>query len=95
MDKELFDKLVKSMEQMESMLKDVGKLSYTIDGVVRATSLSRSSIYKSIADGSLRSIKVGRRRMVTRKALEEYISKLEGVTEHQTAKNAKNARGLK
>ena len=52
-------------------------LSYTIDGAVRATGLARSRLYDAIRDGSLRTFLAGRRRMVTSKALEQFVAKLE------------------
>lgn len=53
------------------------KLSYTVEEAVAVTSLARSRIYQAIGDGTLRTIKAGRRRMVSRKALEDFIAKLE------------------
>lgn len=53
------------------------RVSFTMDEAVGATGLSRSRLYKAISDGSLRTIKAGRRRMVSRKALEEYVANLE------------------
>lgn len=53
------------------------KLSYTVDEAVEATSLSRSRIYQAIAGKELTTFKAGRRRMVSRKALEDFIAKME------------------
>lgn len=53
------------------------QLSYTVEGAVQATGLTRTRMYAAIADGSLRSFKDGRRRMISAKALEEFIAKLE------------------
>ncbi|MEN1927610.1 helix-turn-helix domain-containing protein [Luteimonas sp. MJ250] len=53
------------------------QLSYTVDGAVRATGLTRTRLYAAIGEGSLRSFKDGRRRMISAKALEEFITKLE------------------
>lgn len=53
------------------------KLSYTVEEAVAATGFARSRIYQAIGDGTLRTIKAGRRRMVSRKALEDFIAKLE------------------
>ncbi|GAA3928598.1 helix-turn-helix domain-containing protein [Luteimonas lutimaris] len=53
------------------------KLSYTIPEAVAATGCTRTRLYGAIADGALRSIKDGRRRLIPAKALEEFIAKLE------------------
>jgi excisionase family DNA binding protein len=52
------------------------KLSYTITGACAVTELARSRIFLAIADGSLASFKIGRRRMITAKALNAFIEKL-------------------
>lgn len=53
------------------------KLSFTVDEAVTATGLTRSRLYLAIADGSLRTMKAGRQRLISRKALEEYVANLE------------------
>lgn len=53
------------------------KLSYSVEDAVALTSLSRSRIYQAIAAKELATFKAGRRRMVSRKALEDFITKLE------------------
>lgn len=58
------------------MTKDQA-LSYSVDGAVKATGLTRTALYAAIADGSLRSFKAGRRRMISAQALADYIAKLE------------------
>ncbi|MBA8888893.1 excisionase family DNA binding protein [Dokdonella fugitiva] len=53
------------------------QLAYTVDQACEALAMNRSRIYKAIADGSIKTFKTGRRRMVSAKALEEYVAKLE------------------
>jgi len=53
------------------------QLSYGIEDVVKATSLSRSRVYLAIGSGELRSFKTGKRRMVSAAALREWITSLE------------------
>lgn len=53
------------------------KLSYTVEEAIAATGFTRTRIYQAIGDGSLKSLKAGRRRMVSAKALEAFIAKLE------------------
>ncbi len=45
----------------------------TIKDVAARTRLSRSTIYAELANGRLKSVKVGRRRLVTESALADYI----------------------
>ncbi|MDG9785243.1 helix-turn-helix domain-containing protein [Metapseudomonas otitidis] len=52
------------------------KVSVTTEEAARIASISRSSIYKSIADGSLSSFKVGKRRLILLKDLEAWIYSL-------------------
>ena len=53
------------------------RLSYSITGAVEATGLTRSRIYDAIRQGTLRTFMVGRRRMVSSKALEQFVANLE------------------
>lgn len=53
------------------------RLAYTIEAATEVTSLTRTRIYSAIGDGSLKTFKAGRRRMVTAKALESFINDLE------------------
>ena len=47
-----------------------------IKDVVRRTRLSRSKIYEELESGRLKSVKVGRRRLVTESQLIDYIDNL-------------------
>jgi excisionase family DNA binding protein len=53
------------------------RLSFRVEEAATATGLSRSRIYQAIGDGSLRSLKDGKRRLVPAKALQDFIAKLE------------------
>jgi len=48
----------------------------SIKGVMTKTNLSRSTIYGEMGSGRLRSVKVGRRRLVPESALIDYINGL-------------------
>jgi excisionase family DNA binding protein len=52
-------------------------LSYTIDDFCEATGTTRSNVYKEIAKGRLASFKLGRRRMISVRAAQEFIATLE------------------
>ncbi|KGM55370.1 hypothetical protein N799_07265 [Lysobacter arseniciresistens ZS79] len=53
------------------------RLSYTVDEACDVTGFNRNQFYRAIADGDLTTFKVGRRRMVSAKALEDFIKRLE------------------
>lgn len=53
------------------------RLSFTVEAAVGVTGLTRSRLYQAIASGQIKTFKAGRRRMVSRKALEDFIAKLE------------------
>jgi excisionase family DNA binding protein len=53
------------------------KLAYSVAEAVGVSGLSRSRLYKAIAERQLRSFKDGRTRKLTHKALEEFVAKLE------------------
>jgi excisionase family DNA binding protein len=48
----------------------------SIKDVVTRTRLSRSKIYEELANGRLKSVKVGRRRLITESALVDYVDHL-------------------
>ena len=52
---------------------------YRVDEAAEALRLSRSVIYELIRSGRLRTVKVGRRRLVPVGALAEYVALLEGM----------------
>ncbi|KIQ19823.1 excisionase family DNA-binding protein [Rhodococcus sp. MEB064] len=51
-----------------------------IDVVCERTSLGRTAVYERIASGELRSVKVGRRRLVSDQAIDDFIALLESDT---------------
>jgi excisionase family DNA binding protein len=53
------------------------RLSYSIEEAVDVTGFARTRIYKAIADGSLSTFKIGRRRMISDHSLRDFIVKLE------------------
>ena len=56
------------------------RLSYTIAQFCEATGTTRSATYKAIAEGALQTFKIGRRRMVSARAAQDYIGKLEAAS---------------
>ncbi|GMV31982.1 MAG: hypothetical protein AMXMBFR59_41070 [Rhodanobacteraceae bacterium] len=53
------------------------KLSYNLAEVVSATGVNRSAVYVALSSGALRSFKLGRRRMVSAQALQDWNNGLE------------------
>lgn len=49
------------------------RMGYTLSEIAKLTGVSKSTIYSAIYSGSLRAVKIGRRYIVTRKALEEWL----------------------
>lgn len=50
------------------------KLAYSIEEVAESTGLSRSLLYDEMSVGRLGYLKVGRRRIITRQQLEEFLN---------------------
>ncbi len=61
------------MEQVES-------LAYSVNGICIALNLSKQSVYDEINSGRLRSFKAHGRRLISRKAADDYINALEAET---------------
>jgi excisionase family DNA binding protein len=53
------------------------RMAYRPNEAARVTGLSRDTIFKSIANGSLRSLKVGTARLITAEALREFLARHE------------------
>lgn len=54
------------------------KMAYSIKEVVTLFGIGRSSIYREISEGRLRVIKLGKRSLVLRTDLDEWMKKLPG-----------------
>lgn len=59
------------------MEKPTSKLAYTVEQACEAVGLGRNYLYVAISKGQLRSFKAGRRRLISAKALQEYIASME------------------
>ncbi|MGE8450164.1 MAG: helix-turn-helix domain-containing protein [Pseudomonadales bacterium] len=49
------------------------RLSYTVDEACAVTGLNRNAMYRAMTLGQISTFKVGRRRMVSTRALREFI----------------------
>jgi len=47
--------------------------AYRVDAAARAYGLSRTTLYKLLAEGRLQSVRVGRRRLILRDSLESLL----------------------
>ena len=50
-----------------------GRLAYSVDEAARLTGLSRDLLYDQMRRGNLASVKVGRRRLITRQHLQQFL----------------------
>ncbi len=51
----------------------LAKLTYSINDTIEALGLSRQTVYNEINAGRLRTFRVGKRRMVSDDALQEWV----------------------
>ena len=49
------------------------RLAYSVDEAARLTGLSRDLLYDQMRRGNLRYVKIGRRRLITRRHLEQFL----------------------
>ncbi|WP_395117721.1 helix-turn-helix domain-containing protein [Rhodanobacter sp. FW102-FHT14D06] len=52
-------------------------ITYGIDDAHRQLGITRSALYLLLGTGEIASIKIGRRRLITRRSLEQFIAKQE------------------
>lgn len=55
-------------------------LAYTVEDACTVTGFTRTRLYQAIGDGSLNTFKAGKRRMLSAKALQDFIGKLENAS---------------
>ena len=61
------------------------RLAYTVEQAVESTGLTRTRLYRAFADGSLKSFRCGRRRMISATALQGFIEALEKADDGRAA----------
>ena len=52
------------------------QIAYRPEAAARAIGISRSALYQELASGRLRSVKIGRSRLITREAIAEFLTQL-------------------
>jgi excisionase family DNA binding protein len=50
-----------------------GRLAYSVEEVARLTGLSRDLLYDQMRRGNLHYLKIGRRRLITRQHLQQFL----------------------
>ncbi|WP_338339123.1 helix-turn-helix domain-containing protein [Xanthomonas euvesicatoria] len=55
------------------MTQPINKLSYTVEEAMSATGMSRNAFYNAITKAGLVTFKLGKRRMVSARALQQFI----------------------
>jgi excisionase family DNA binding protein len=70
------------------------RLAYSVDEAARLTGLSRDLLYDQMRRGHLAYLKVGRRRLITRQHLEQFLgitTSAQPFSEHSTAAGLQSA----
>jgi excisionase family DNA binding protein len=62
-----------SLEAGKPGPESADRLAYSIDGAARLTGLSRDLLYDQMRRGNLTYVKVGRRRLITRHHLQQFL----------------------
>lgn len=62
---------------MAAELAELEKRLFSVENVMQMLNVGRTKVYNEMDSGRLRSVKVGRRRLVTAAALDEFIAMLE------------------
>ncbi len=62
---------------MDELVAKTNARLHPVEGVMERLCLGRSTVFNLIASGQLRSVKVGRRRLVPESAIADFINQLE------------------
>jgi len=63
-------------------------ITVSVKDAVRLTGLPRTTIYSLVRDGTLKSLKVGRRRLITTESIREFVASRVGIESTQKLKLA-------
>lgn len=64
--------------ELQNELERLNSRLWPIEAVMERLSVGRSKVFDLMNSGALRSVKVGRRRLVSEAAINEYISRIDG-----------------
>ncbi|CAM2885452.1 ethanolamine utilization protein EutA [Mycobacterium intermedium] len=62
---------------MDAAVDKINAQLHPVETVMQRLSIGRSAVFELIASGALRSVKIGRRRLVSEAALCEYIQQID------------------
>ena len=62
-----------------------GKLLFSVDEAIAMLSISRSSFFLLLNSGRLASVKLGKRRLIPRQALEDFVDSLPAFSDFDAA----------
>lgn len=63
----------------DTAAQDPPRLLYALPGAARQLSVSLKKLEELVRDGEVMSVKIGRRRLVAREDLEDYVNRLRGM----------------
>lgn len=64
-------------KDLEAAINRLNARLWPVEAVMERLSVGRTMVFELMANGELQSAKVGRRRLVSESAINEYISRLE------------------
>lgn len=53
------------------------RITYGVEDACQQLAIPRTALYQLISNGEIQSIKVGKRRLITRRALEQFVARKE------------------
>lgn len=71
--------------ELDSAIDRINAQLHPVGSVMQRLSVGRSAVFELIASGELRSVKIGRRRLVSEAAIRDYIARLESGSTDGTA----------
>lgn len=72
--------------------QDPPRLLYALPEAARQLSVSLKKLEELVRDGEVMSVKIGRRRLVAREDLEEYVNRLRGMAPARPVRRGQTAR---
>jgi len=64
-------------KDLEAAINRLSARLWPVEAVMERLSVGRTTVFELMANGELQSVKVGRRRLVSESAINEYIARLE------------------
>jgi excisionase family DNA binding protein len=67
-------------QDLQEQIDKINSRLWPVEAVMERLSVGRSMVFELVASGELRSVKVGRRRLVSEAAICEYIERIDQAT---------------